>query len=120
MPTVRLGKTGFHFNATHHFPEDPGYDRLQHGHDYEMTVLLEGQRAPGAMLFDMRDLKEIVRRDVIDRLDHKDLNEILPDPSLEALTEWIWTQLRTQIPASIRIGVIVWETRSIYAEFWGE
>lgn len=120
MPTVRLGKTGFRFNATHHFPDDHGYDRQPHGHDYEMSVLLEGQRAPGGMLFDMRQLKELVQRNVIDRLDHKDLNEILPDPSLEALAEWIWQQLRGAIPAAIRIGIIVWETRSIYAEFWGD
>lgn len=85
-----------------------------------MSVLLEGQRAHGTMLFDLRDLKEIVKRSVIDRIDHTDLNEFLPDPSLEALAEWIWTQLRAAIPPAIRIGVVIWETRSIYAEFWGE
>lgn len=119
MPIVRLGKTGFRFNASHSFPDDPGYDRLPHGHDYEFSVLLEGERAPGAMLFDMRQVKQVAEKQVIAELDHRDLNAVLPDPSLEALTEWIWVRLRAAVPAGIRVGIQVWETRSIYAEFWG-
>jgi len=115
----RLGKSGFRFNALHSFPADDGYDRLPHGHDYEFTVLLEGVRPPGGMLFDLRLLKQIVAAEIIATLDHANLDAILPDPSLEALAEWIWTRLRPFLPAHLRLGLIVWETRSIYTEFWG-
>jgi len=115
----RLAKTGFRFNALHSFAEDPGYDRLLHGHDYEFAVMVEGERAPGAMLYDLRELKPVVEREVIAALDHGNLDELLPDPSLEALAEWMWQRLRPHVPARLRLGLEVWETRSIYVEFWG-
>lgn len=119
MPTFRLGKTGFRFNASHSFPNDAGYDRHLHGHDYEFTVMVEGERAPGAMLLDARQLKRVVASEVIEKLDHANLDQILPDASLEALAEWIWQALRPFVPAKLRLGLTVWETRSIYIEFWG-
>ncbi|HUX68193.1 MAG TPA: 6-carboxytetrahydropterin synthase [Terriglobales bacterium] len=119
MPLIRLAKTGFRFNALHSFADDPGYDRLLHGHDYEFTVMLEGERAAGAMLYDLRGLKPLVEREVIAALDHQNLDGILPDPSLEALAEWMWGRLRPHLPAGLRLGLEVWETRSIYVEFWG-
>jgi len=119
MPTFRLGKSGFRFNASHSFPNDASYDRQLHGHDYEFTVLVEGERAPGAMLFDARQLKLVVGKEIIEKLDHSNLDEMLPDASLEALAEWIWQKLRPFVPAALRLGLVVWETRSIYVEFWG-
>ncbi|MGH9520828.1 MAG: 6-pyruvoyl trahydropterin synthase family protein [Terriglobales bacterium] len=118
--TIRLGKTGFRFNASHSFAEDTGYDRLHHGHDYEFMVMIEGERLPGAMLFDARQLKQMVATLVIAPLDHADLNQLLPDPSLEMLAEWIWQRLRSQLPQRLRLGVQIWETRSIFAECWGQ
>lgn len=120
MPTCRLGKTGFRFNALHSFPDDEGYDRHPHGHDYEFTVLLEGERAAGGMLFDLRGLKPLVEREVIAALDHNDLDALLPDSSLEGLADWIWQRLRPHLPATLRLGLVLWETRSIFLEYWGE
>lgn len=120
MPLFRLGKTGFRFNATHSFPRDEGYDRFPHGHDYEMTVMLEGARQPGEMLYDLRGLKQLVQREVIEPLDHANLDEILPDPTLEALAAWIWQRLRIQLPPTLRLGLEVWETRSLFVEYWGD
>jgi 6-pyruvoyltetrahydropterin/6-carboxytetrahydropterin synthase len=116
---MRVGKTGFRFNALHSFPGDAGYDRHSHGHDYELQVMLEGERAATGMLFDMRQLKALVEREIIAPLDHGDLDRLLPDSSLEGLAEWIWQRLRPHLPAALRLGLIVWETRTIYAEFWG-
>jgi 6-pyruvoyl-tetrahydropterin synthase len=119
MARIRLGKAGFRFNALHSFPADAGYDRRPHGHDYELQVMLEGERPAAGMLYDMRLLKDLVAREVIAPLDHGDLDALLPDSSLEGLAEWIWTRLRPHLPPALRLGLIVWETRSIYAEFWG-
>lgn len=119
MPTFRLAKTGFRFNALHSFPGDDGYDRLPHGHDYELTVMLEGEMEGGGMLFDLRTLKTMVEGEVIAPLDHKNLDAMLAQPSLEALAQWIWTRLRPRLPAHVRLGLTLWETRSLYVEFWG-
>ncbi|HEY7839764.1 MAG TPA: 6-carboxytetrahydropterin synthase [Terriglobales bacterium] len=119
MSVYRLGKTGFRFNAVHSFADDAGYDRLPHGHDYEFTVMLEGESASGGMLFDLRELKPLVEREVIDVLDHGNLDTLLPDPSLETLAQWIWRCLRPHLPERLRLGLTVWETRSLFLEYWG-
>ncbi len=118
MAHWRLGKSGFRFNASHSFPQDHGYDREVHGHDYELTVWLEGERAAGEMLFDLRQLKSLVAETVIAPLDHAHLNSILPDPSTEALAEWIWRRLRPRLPAALRLGVRLDETRTTSVEYW--
>lgn len=115
----RLGKSGFRFNAWHHFPADDGYDRQPHGHDYELTIWLEGERAPGQVLFDLRQLKPLVNEQIVTPLDHTDLNTILPDPSTEALAEWIWRRLRPHLPSALRLGLRLEETRTTSVEFWG-
>lgn len=122
MPTFRLAKTGFRFNALHSFPADDGYDRFSHGHDYELTVMLEGELDGGGdgMLFDLRGLKTLVDACIIAPLDHRNLDAVLEHPSLEMLAQWIWNQLRPQIPAPLRLGLRLWETRSLYVEFWGK
>lgn len=120
MSVYRLGKTGFRFNASHSFPDDAGYDRFPHGHDYEFTVMLESEQAPGAMVFDLRALRPLVEREVIAVLDHANLDAILPGPSLEALAEWIWRQLRPHLPPRLRLGLTLWETRSLFLEYWGD
>jgi 6-pyruvoyl tetrahydropterin synthase/QueD family protein len=116
----RLGKTGFHFNATHSFANDAGYDRFPHGHDYELTVFVEGRRSSKGMLYDMRELKELVHSEVIKTLDHQNLDNLLTDSSLESLAEWIWQRLRKSLPGQLRVGIQLWETRSIFVEYWGE
>ncbi|MGH9535569.1 MAG: 6-pyruvoyl trahydropterin synthase family protein [Terriglobales bacterium] len=119
MAVWRLGKSGFRFNASHSFPQDDGYDRELHGHDYDLTVWLEGERAASGMLYDLRQLKALVAEAVIAPLDHSQLNALLPDPSAEALAEWIWRRLRPQLPAALRLGIRLEETRTTTVEYWG-
>ena len=61
----------------------PGYDGLcvnQHGHNCTMEVsiskALDGSKAPDGMICDFSDLKMHVKRVVINKLDHKNLNDI--------------------------------------------
>ncbi|MGH9486410.1 MAG: 6-pyruvoyl trahydropterin synthase family protein [Terriglobales bacterium] len=119
MPLFRLAKAGFRFNALHSFPGDGGYDRLPHGHDYEFTVMLEGELDGAGLLYDLRGLKALVEARVIAPLDHRNLDAILEHPSLEALAQWIWSALRPQLPPQLQLGLTLWETRSLYVEFWG-
>lgn len=81
--------------------------------------MLEGELDGQGMLFDLRDLKTLVEYAVIAPLDHRNLDAILQHSSLEALASWIWDQLRPSVPAHLRLGLTLWETRSLYVEFWG-
>ncbi len=120
MPRVRLHKSGFHFNAQHHFPGEDGCDAHPHGHDYELALWLEGHFQSGAMLYDARQLTALVNTRIIAALDHQDLNALLPYPSAEALAEWIWQRLRPHLPAPLHLGVELWETRRLAIEYWGD
>ena len=120
MPRCRLLKKGFHFNAQHSFADDDGYDARPHGHDYELAVMLEGQFQAGQMLFDGRQLKGLIEQQVIAALDHQNLNTLLPYPSIEALAAWIWQRLRPHLPAQLKLGLELWETRTLAVEYWGE
>ncbi len=67
-----------HVSASHRLPEDYGKcGEEKHGHDYQITVWLKGKV----------DVKRI--RGVLSKLDHRDLNEILPFPSGEHLALYI-------------------------------
>ncbi len=120
MARWRLRKSGFRFNAWHSFPDDSGYDARPHGHDYEFSLLLEATVCPQGMLYDARRLKQLVADEVISRLDHQNLNDLLPQPSSEMLAEWIWRQLRPHLPPELKVGIELWETRSIAIEYWGD
>ncbi len=51
----------------------------QHGHNYRLEVTLRGEPDPTTgMVFNLRDLKEILEREIMNRFDHKDLNSDTP------------------------------------------
>jgi 6-pyruvoyltetrahydropterin/6-carboxytetrahydropterin synthase len=89
----------FHFAAAHRLPRHPGACRNLHGHNYRFFVALEGEVDPGSgMIFDFDDLKKAVREHVLGRVDHRDLNEVLDNPTAENLVRWIWEALEPSLP----------------------
>lgn len=97
-----------------------------HGHNYrvEVTVAGELEDASGSVL-PLPQFEAVVKREVIDRLDHKHLNEDVPEfaranPSVENIVKIIWGYLEGRLgPATLR-RVRVWETAKTYAEYGGE
>ncbi len=83
----------FRFEAAHHLPGYPGNCARPHGHGYRLEVTVEGPIRDDGLVFDFHDLKRIVTERVIDRLDHRDLNELLPNPSAENVLVWIRHEL---------------------------
>jgi len=70
----------FRFEAMHFLPNHDGKCRNWHGHSYVFTVTLAGdhleeQGPKQGMLFDFGDLAAVVRSEIVDRLDHTNLNE---------------------------------------------
>ena len=74
-----------------------------HGHNYVLEVTLEGEPNPvTGMVFDLRELKEILNQEVIDPMDHRFLNREVPPfdrvvPTTENLAIEIWKRLAGRI-----------------------
>ena len=102
----------FTFEAAHVLPHHPGKCSRLHGHSYRLEVALEGSLHDGGtsqgMVLDFDELKAVVKRMVIERLDHRSLNEILANPTAELLVTWIWEQLAPELPELAEL--VLWET----------
>src|SRR6202790_3187865 len=74
-----------------------------HGHNYVLEVTIEGEPDPvTGMVFDLRELKEILNEEVVEPMDHRFLNrEVAPFASVVPTTEnvaiEIWKRLARRI-----------------------
>lgn len=96
-----------------------------HGHNYVLEVTLVGEPDPrtGAVT-DLPFFEEVVRRRVIDQLDHKHLNEDTPyfherNPSVENIARAVWDMLGDELAPARLHSVRVWETPKTWAEYRG-
>jgi 6-pyruvoyltetrahydropterin/6-carboxytetrahydropterin synthase len=52
-----------------------GRQASQHGHNYRLEVTLRGEPDPvTGMVIDLKDLKDLLEREIMARFDHRDLN----------------------------------------------
>ncbi|MEO7143910.1 MAG: 6-carboxytetrahydropterin synthase QueD [Bryobacteraceae bacterium] len=104
------------FAAGHSLRNYHGKCENVHGHNYRVRVTMEGRQLDGAGL--LVDFVEVKRRmqTVIDRLDHRYINDIPPfdvlNPSAENMARYFHEELSLGIAdASARIAEVrVWET----------
>ncbi len=99
-----------------------------HGHNYVVEVTIEG--APDAvtgMVLDLKQLKAVLQKEVVEPFDHRFLNVEVPPfdrvvPTIENVTIEIWRRIEPQIRATgTRLhGVRLYETDDLYAEYFGE
>ena len=112
-------KATFDFEAAHRLPHHPGACRELHGHSYHLVVSVERKvAADSGMAIDFADLKEIVRREVVDRLDHTCLNDRIDNPTAEVMAVWIWNALREPLAGLAELEL--WETRRCAVVYRGE
>jgi 6-pyruvoyltetrahydropterin/6-carboxytetrahydropterin synthase len=99
----------FGFDAAHHFDHFPaGHpNRNIHGHSFQVEVAIEGRPAPETGFVADFALLQAACRAVVERLDHRMLNEIpgLEKPSLENLAGWIAKCLLPEFPSLSRVTV---------------
>jgi 6-pyruvoyltetrahydropterin/6-carboxytetrahydropterin synthase len=111
----------FTFEAAHVLPRHPGKCSTLHGHSYRLEVTIQGPIREGGptegMVRDFDDLKDIVERTVIDRLDHHSLNDVILNPTVELLVVWIWEQLEPALPDLVEL--VLWETPTACAVWRG-
>jgi 6-pyruvoyltetrahydropterin/6-carboxytetrahydropterin synthase len=83
----------FSFDAAHFLSNYYGKCERMHGHTYKLQVTLEGDVAENGMVMDFVVLKRIVKKQVLDLVDHQLLNDVLDNPSAERLVMWMWERL---------------------------
>lgn len=87
-----------------------------HGHNYVLEVKLTGEiDEETGFLYDLKDLSDLVKREIEDRFDHKNLNLDTPyfkdvNPTTENLCVVIWNILREKIDDKLEIHLRLWET----------
>lgn len=70
------------------------------------------------MILDFKDLKKIVKDNVIDKLDHVDLNTLYENPTAEIMVVDIAQSIMQKLPKDIYLeSVKLWETEDSYAEY---
>lgn len=93
-----------------------------HGHNYLLEVVVAGEidQASGYVL-DLKVLSTVMHEQVIDEVDHRNLNTDVPwlagrIPTAENLAEAFWDRLGRKLPAGTLRAVRVWETDKNWAE----
>jgi 6-pyruvoyltetrahydropterin/6-carboxytetrahydropterin synthase len=127
-----------HFNAAHKL-FNPNWSREKnedvfgkcanenwHGHNFELYVTIKGlPDSETGFVYDVKKLSIIIKDHVIDKLDHKNLNEDVPFMkgklcSIENLVIAIWEQLAPNLPAEIQLHSLkLYETPRIFVEYFG-
>jgi 6-pyruvoyltetrahydropterin/6-carboxytetrahydropterin synthase len=89
----------FNFAAAHRLPRYEGPCFRLHGHNYKMFVAVEGDvDAKTGMIFDFGVLKQVVQEHVLSRVDHRNLNDVLDNPTAENIARWVWETLAPHLP----------------------
>lgn len=104
----------FRFESAHRLPKHPGKCQQLHGHSFVLTVSVERPVDPATgMAVDFGDVKRVVHEAVIDRVDHRYLNEFLEDPTAERIAVWIWNRLVEPLPGLCAIELHETENCSV-------
>ena len=112
-------RVAFDFEAAHKLPNHPGKCRELHGHSYRLVVSVDRPvSASSGLAIDFSDLKAVVNREVVVRLDHTYINDTIDNPTAEVMAVWIWNALRE--PLSGLSEIELWETRRCAVVYRGE
>ena len=126
-----------HFNAAHRLHNKNWSDEKNqkifgkcnyqnyHGHNYELIVSVTGEINPETgYVIDMGELKKIIKNEVEERLDHKNLNLDVPHfsntiPSAENICIYIYDILKDNIDSQFKLSVRLYETPRNFVEYSG-
>jgi len=126
-----------HFNAAHRLYRQDWDDKKNnavfgkcnnpnyHGHNYELVVSVTGDIDPETgFVIDMKILKDLIRSEIEDALDHKNLNVEVPEfrtlnPTAENIVIVIYNKLRPHIDAGKELEVILYETPRNFVTYKG-
>ena len=124
-----------HFNAAHRLFNPDWSDEKNnavfgkcnnpnfHGHNYELIVKVTGIPDPETgYVYDMKILSDIIKENIIEKFDHKNLNldtnefkELIP--TAENIAMVIWNILKTKIEKEYDLKIILYETERNFVEY---
>ncbi len=95
-----------------------------HGHNYTLEVTVEGEPDPlTGMVIDLKDLKQVLEREVTDPMDHRFLNREVPPfdlvvPTAANIAREIWRRLEPclESPSAKLSRVRLFETEDLYVD----
>lgn len=127
-----------HFNAAHRLYNTEWTDARNtlvfgkcanpnyHGHNYELIVSVKGEiHAETGFVMDMKVLKDLIRTEIEDQFDHKNLNEEVSEfktlnPTAENISVVIWNKLRPKIDKDLDVSITLYETPRNFVTYNGE
>lgn len=136
MPKVTVHRKA-HFNAAHRlfnpkWNDDKNYEVFgkcsnpnYHGHNYELIVSLTGEiNEETGYVYDLGKLKDLIKLEVEEKLDHKNLNIEVEEfkslnPTVENISVVIFNKLRVSIPENLDLEVTLYETPRNYVTYSG-
>jgi 6-pyruvoyltetrahydropterin/6-carboxytetrahydropterin synthase len=101
-------------------------NRNGHGHNYTLEVTVTGEVDPiTGFVVDLKQLKDIMEREVVGVYDHRHLNHEIPEfkstiPTTENIAIAAWNRLDGKIPGAKLHKIRVYETPDLFADFYGE
>jgi len=113
----------FTFDSAHHLHCYEGKCQNLHGHTYRLQVVMKGRPDERGIVIDFADMKRIVQERVINRLDHRYLNEVLPkmNTTAENMVVWMFEEIQAELteqgwsPRVVVEEIRLWETPTSYA-----
>ena len=94
-----------------------------HGHNYELVVRLTGEIDPATgYVYDMKKLSDIIKKKVLSKFDHKNLNLDVREfesinPTAENITIIIYKILRREIDEHLDLKIRLYETERNFVEY---
>lgn len=126
-----------HFNAAHRLHNENWSDEKNqqvfgkcnnpnfHGHNYEIEVKVMGEVDPETgYVMDIDDLKQLIRKWVTHRYDHKNLNLDVDDfksinPTAENIARVVYNNLRSELNEKYELRIRLYETARNIVEYPG-
>ena len=101
-------------------------NRNGHGHNYTLEVTVVGEiDATTGFVVDLKELKQVLEREVVSIYDHRHLNLEVPEfksaiPTTENIAIAVWKRLDGKIPGAKLHRVRVYELPDLFADYYGE
>jgi 6-pyruvoyltetrahydropterin/6-carboxytetrahydropterin synthase len=126
-----------HFNAAHRLSNSSWSEEQNdavfgkcnnpsfHGHNYELIVQLKGEIDPETgYVYDMKVLSDLIKKHVLNRFDHKNLNLDTDEfknlnPTAENIAVVVWNILREKIDLKLELTIRLYETERNFVEYNG-
>ena len=127
-----------HFNAAHRLYRSNWSDEKNeaifgkcnnphyHGHNYELIVSVTGEVDPETgYVVDVKILKDFIKSEIEDTLDHKNLNLEVPEfkhknPTAENIVIFIYNKLKVVLEDDLDLEVTLYETPRNFVSYSGK